>query len=48
MLLDKDGNHIDSNLEEGELVVEIAKLLGLDPTDFEGLKKELTEKSKKE
>lgn len=48
MLLDKDGNHIDSNLEEGELVDEIAKLLGLDPTDFEGLKKELTEKPKKE
>ena len=48
LLLDKDGNHIHSNLEEDELVDELVKLFGLDAADFESLKKELSEKPKKE
>ncbi len=47
MLLDKDGNHIHSNLEEDELVDELVKLLGLDAADFEDLKRELATKPEK-
>ena len=47
MLLDKDGNHLHSNLEEDELVDELVKLLGLDARDFEDLKKALTKKPEK-
>ena len=48
MLLDKNGNHIHSNLEEDELIDELVDLLGLDAKDFADLKKELSKKSKKE
>lgn len=44
MLLDKDGNHIHSNLEEDELVDELVKLFGLDAGDFAKLKAELKKK----
>ncbi len=44
MLLDKNGNHISSNLEEDELVDELVKLFGLDADDFVTLKKQLTGK----
>lgn len=44
MLINKDGNHIRSNLEEDELVDELVKLFGLDDADFAGLKKELAKK----
>lgn len=44
MLLDKDGNHIHSNLEEDEIVDELVKLFGLNAADFAELKKELAKK----
>ena len=46
MLLDKDGKHIASNLEEDELIDELAKMFKLDPTDFEALKVEVAKKPK--
>jgi len=47
LLLDRNGNHIHSNLEEDELVDEVAKLLGLDPADFAKLKEEVGKKTNK-
>lgn len=44
MLLDQDGQHIASNLEENELVDALVKLLGLNAEEFESLKQNLVEK----
>jgi len=48
LLLDKNGNHIHSNLEEAELVDVLVDLFGLDPADFQTLKKEISKKPKHE
>lgn len=45
MLIDKNGQHIASNLEEDELVDQLVKLLGLKSTDFDALKQELHAKA---
>ena len=47
MLLDKSGKHIDSNMEEDELVDELVKLFKLDAADFEALKLEVSKKPNK-
>ena len=46
ILLDKNGKHIASNLEEDELIDELAKLFELEAKDFEALKLEVAKKQK--
>lgn len=41
MLIDKNGQHIASNLEEDELVDRLAELYGIDPAQFDSLKRSL-------
>lgn len=45
MLINKNGQHIASNLEEDELVDLLVKMLGLNAADFNSLKEELLKKT---